>query len=241
MPEESAFACTRHLRVRTAERDLQKTFCCPEADTLPAEGPMYFAMRKMPLAPMLLTMLLSSCSPRDFLTRRLATDLIAASPAFRAEQQFQLRTGVVSNDDYLSPDYLALQHHGWISAANIRCPATLTPPPCWDITLTPLGVDTFQSLIAPGDAEKQSFTIPAARRELVAITGIAKQANAADVEFTWRWIPLNEVGAALFSSDSRYSSSVNFRSFDDGWRVVESASHHAEPLDDALKNSQLTK
>ena len=45
---------------------------------------------------------LSSCSPRDFLTRRLAGDLIAASDTFRASQRFQLRTGVISNQDYLS-------------------------------------------------------------------------------------------------------------------------------------------
>ena len=48
--------------------------------------------------------------------------------------------------------------------------------------LTPSGVDTFQSLIAPGDAENQFFTIPAARRELLAVTGIARQDNVADVE-----------------------------------------------------------
>ena len=59
-------------------------------------------------------LLLTSCSPRDFLTRRLAADLIATSDTFRIQQQFQLRLGVVANKDYLSPDYLALQHHGWI-------------------------------------------------------------------------------------------------------------------------------
>ena len=198
-------------------------------------------MRKLSIAAICLSSVLLSCSPRDFLTRRLASDLIAASPTFRATQQFELRTGVLSNDDYLSPDYLALQHHGWITATNTRCPAALTPSPCWDVTLTPYGVDTFQSLIAPGDAEKQSFAIPAARRELVAVTGIAKQGSAADVEFTWKWIPLNEVGAALFSSDQPHASTAIFRRYDDGWRVVESSSRHAEPLDDALKNSEPPK
>jgi hypothetical protein len=182
--------------------------------------------------------LLSSCSPRDFLTRRLATDLIASSNTFRAPQQFQLHTGVVSNKDYLSPDYLALQHHGWISGSNASCPPALAPPPCWDITLTPAGVDTFQNLIAPGEAEKQSFSIPAARRELVAITGIAKQGSSADVEFTWRWIPLNEVGAAIDSSELHYRTTALFRSYDDGWRLVESATHSSQPLDEALKNAE---
>ena len=116
-----------------------------------------------------------SCSPRDFLTRRLAADLIAASDTFRAPQHFQLRTGVISNEDYLSPDYLVLQHRGWISGTKAACPPALVPPPCWDVTLTPSGVDTFQSLIAPGEADKQLLNIPAVRRELIGVTGISKQ------------------------------------------------------------------
>jgi len=183
-------------------------------------------------------LLLTSCSPRDFLTRRLAADLIATSETFRTQQQFQFRIGVVPNKDYLAPDYLALQHHGWISATVSPCPPALAPPPCWDVTLTPSGVDTFQSLLAPGDADKQSFTIPAARRELVAITGIAKQGNAADVEFTWKWIPLNEVGAVLYSRETYHRSTAIFRCYDDGWRVLESSSHSGQPLDEALKNAE---
>jgi len=183
-------------------------------------------------------LLLTSCSPRDFLTRRLAADLIASSETFRTQQQFQFRIGVVPNKDYLSSDYLALQHHGWISATLSPCPPALAPPPCWDVMLTPSGVDTFQSLLAPGDADKQSFTIPAARRELVAVTGIAKQGNTADVEFTWKWIPLNEVGAVLYSRETHHRSTSIFRCYDDGWRVLESSSHSGQPLDEALKNAE---
>jgi hypothetical protein len=183
-------------------------------------------------------LLLTSCSPRDFLTRRLAADLIAASPTFRAQQHFQFRTGIISNQDYLSPDYLLLQHKGWISAIYARCPIALAPPPCWDVTLTPAGVDTFQSLIAPGDAEKPTLSIPAAHRDLIAVTGISKQGNVADVEFTWRWLPLNEVGAALYSTDAHYRSTAAFRNYDDGWRLVESPSRTNEPLNETLKNAE---
>jgi hypothetical protein len=183
-------------------------------------------------------LLLSSCSPRDFLTRRLAADLIAGSDAFRAPQQFPVRVGVVPNKDYLSPDSLVLQHHGWISAKAVACPAALAPPPCWDLTLTPSGVDTLQSLVAPGDAEKQTFSISAARRELVAITGIAKQGDVANVEFTWRWLPLNEVGAALFPGERSYSSNTTFRCYDDGWRLVQGAPRPPQTLDDALKDAE---
>ena len=181
---------------------------------------------------------LLSCSPRDFLTRRLAFDLIAGSETFRTQQQFQFRTGVISNKDYLSPDYLALQHHGWISATTAACPPALLPPPCWDLILTPAGVDTFQNLIAPDDAEKESFSIPAARRELIAITGIARQGNIADVEFTWRWIPLNEVGAVFYPGSIHYRSTTILRDYDDGWRLAQTASHPGQPLDEALKNAQ---
>src|SRR5208282_48904 len=65
-----------------------------------------------------LLLMLPSCSPRDYLTRRLAADLISASDTFKTPQQFVIQTGVISNKDYVSPEYLVLQHHGWISATT---------------------------------------------------------------------------------------------------------------------------
>jgi hypothetical protein len=185
-----------------------------------------------------LWVLLCACSPRNFITRRLAADLIASSDAFRAPQLFWLRTGVISNKDYLSPDYLVLQHRGWISGTKTACPAGLAPWPCWDVVLTPMGVDTFQALIAEDDRGKQYFSVPAARRELVAITGIIKQGKLADVEFNWKWVPLNEVGAAFYSADLSYKSTTSFRNYDDGWRLVASPVHSGQTLDDALKNAE---
>ena len=195
-------------------------------------------MQKKSILILVALLLLSGCSPRDVLSRRLAADLIAASETLKTPQQFVLQTGVVSNRDYLSPEYLVLQHHGWISASNARCPVDLTPPPCWDIVLTPSGVDTVRNLISEQDTTRPSFAVPAAKRELVEIVGISKQGNAADVEFTWKWIPLNEIGAALYSSDLRYKSTVGFRYFDDGWRVISSPVRSGQTLDDALKNAE---
>jgi hypothetical protein len=166
--------------------------------------------------------------------------LIAASDTFRATQSFQMRTGVLSNKDYLSPEYLALQRRGWISGTGASCPASQEPP-CMDVTLTPAGVDAFQTLIPPSEAEKQSVTLPAARRELLAVTGISKQGNVASVEFTWHWQPLNEVGAALYPSDLHYRSNAAFRAYDDGWRVIPGTAHPGQPLDDALKNAEPTQ
>ena len=197
-------------------------------------------MRKRSIAvPCLLcVLLLSACSPRDFLTRRLAADLIGASNSFKSPQQFWMRTGVVPNKDYLAPEYLQLQHHGWISATNAPCPPQLAPPPCWDVLLTPSGVDTIRNLISPDDANKPSFNVPVARRELLEITGISKQGNMADVDFTWRWVALNEVGAAIYPGEMHYRSTVGFRLYDDGWRVVQIAPYSGQTLDEALKNAE---
>jgi hypothetical protein len=195
-------------------------------------------MQKLSILALGMVCLLPSCSPRDFLTRRLAADLIVTSEIFRAQQQFEFRTGVISNENYLSPTYRALQHHGWIAATNAPCPPAKSPPLCWDVTLTPAGVDTLQSLIAPGDAERQSFTIPAAHRDLIAITGIAKQGNTAEIEFTWRWLPLNEVGAVLYPTSIHYRSTTILRNYDDGWRLVQNTPRPAQSLDEALKNPE---
>jgi hypothetical protein len=180
----------------------------------------------------------TACSPRDFLTRRLAAALIAGSDTFTVPQQFPLRTGPVSNRDFSSPQYLVLQHRGWIIGSATACPADVTPPPCFEVTFTPLGVDTFRDLIRGSETGKQIFNIPTARRELVSITGISKEGNLADVEFIWRWAPQNEVGSALNVGGLQYRSSVAVKHYDDGWRLVAgSAPRSGQSLDDALKNA----
>jgi hypothetical protein len=183
-------------------------------------------------------LLLTSCSPRDFLTRRLASDLILTSSEFQTPQRFTLQTGIVSNKDYAAPEYLVLQHHGWIFANSAPCTPGLAPPPCWDVLFTPSGVDTIRTVVSAEDSTKPSITIPTARRELVAITGIARQGSAADVEFTWKWIPLNEIGAALYSGDVHYKSIVGFRQYDDGWRVIDGTPRSGQSIDNALKNAE---
>jgi len=183
---------------------------------------------------------LTACSPRDYLTRRLATDLIAVSAEFQTQQRYTLQIGVVSNKDYPSPEYLVLQHHNWISANSAPCPAGITPPPCWDVILTPAGVETIRTIVSAEEAAKSTIRLPAARRELGAVTGITKQGSAAEVEFTWKWIPLNEVGAALYSGDLHYKSVVGFRQYDDGWRLQQGPPRSGQSVEDALKNAEPT-
>jgi hypothetical protein len=203
-------------------------------------GNTSISMRKLRIAFALgLLFFAIACSPRDFLTRRLASDLIASSDTFKSTQQFGFRTGVISNKDYISPEYLVLQRRGWITGATSPCPPDVTPAPCWQVALTPIGVETFHDLIPSGEADSQYFSVPVARRQLTEITGISKSGNAADVDFLWKWIPLNEVGAALYAGGVQYKSTVGFRQYDDGWRVIESGAPKSnQGLDDALKNSE---
>jgi hypothetical protein len=185
----------------------------------------------------LLCLALASCSPRDFLTRRLASDLIAASPAFQTPQQFTLQIGTIANKDYVSPEYIVLQQRGWITANKAPCSPGLSPP-CWDVLLTPSGVETVRSLVPAQEADKALLFIPVAKRQLLGVTGISKQGNVADVDFLWKWLPLNEVGGALYSGDLHYISTVGFRDYDDGWRIVHTAFRSGQSLDDALKNAE---
>ena len=196
------------------------------------------------LCPILLSLILlcpdMGCSPRDFLTRRLAADLISASEAFKAPQLFWLRTGIVSNKDFSSPDSMVLQRHGWIIGTEQKCPAGVAPPPCWDVVLTPLGVDTMRPLISSVLPDNGPIGIQVARRELLAISGISKAGNLAEVEFIWRWVSMNQVGAALYDSGVHYRSTVGFRGYDDGWRVVDQTVPGNQALDEALRNAQPT-
>ncbi|MGO8987112.1 MAG: hypothetical protein ACLQFM_20185 [Terriglobales bacterium] len=191
---------------------------------------------------LLLAVLLSlglACSPRDFLTRRLAADLISSSSGFSTPQLFSLRTGVVSNKDFSSPDSMVLQHRGWISGSEQACPPGVDPPPCWDVVLTPLGVGTVRPLISSAP-ENGPLSMQVARRELVGISGISKAGNFADVDFTWHWASINPVGAALYDSGVHYRSTVGFRSYDDGWRVVEQREPSNQSLDEALRDAKPT-
>ncbi|MFY9558916.1 MAG: hypothetical protein WAQ52_01660 [Terriglobales bacterium] len=193
------------------------------------------------LKTLLLAMVLCSalaCSPRDFLTRRLAADLISASDPFKAPQIFWLRTGIVSNKDFNSPDSLVLQRRGWIIGTQQKCPPGVEPPPCWDVVLSPAGVDIFRSLISESTRRGSLMPIRVARRELVDIIGVSKAGNFADVEFLWHWVAMNEVGSALYDSGVRYRSTVGFRSYDDGWRVQTEPPRNNQSLDDALRTAQ---
>src|SRR6266403_5933724 len=122
---------------------------------------------------LILLCLAPACSPRDFLTRRLAADLISTSDTFKAPQLFWLKTGIVSNQDFSSPDFVVLQRRGWIIGTEHKCPAGVEPLPCWDVLLTPLGVDTIRPLITralpDNGRDNGQIGIQVVRRELLRI------------------------------------------------------------------------
>ncbi len=179
-----------------------------------------------------------ACSPRDLLTRRLATDLIAGSDSFKTTQQFWLRTGIISNKDYSSSEYVTLRRRGWITGNNASCPPEIPAPPCWDMVITPLGVDALRDWVSATAASSQYISVPVAQRELLAVTGIHKNGSVADVDFQWRWAAVNEVGAALYAKNTEYNSTVGFVYYDDGWRVIEGSSpKNDQSLTEALKNT----
>lgn len=179
------------------------------------------------------------CSPRDFLTRRLAGDLIAASEEFKAPQLFSLRSGVYSNKEFNSPDIMVMKRRGWIvGTAQKQCPVGIQPPPCWDVVLSPLGVDAIRPLISTAMPSAGTVSLQTAYRQMDSISGISKAGNFADVEFLWHWASLNQVGAALYDSGVHYRSTVGFRKFDDGWKLVDKRLPANQSLENALKNAQ---
>ena len=180
------------------------------------------------------------CSPRDFLTRRLAADLISASETFKTPQMFWLKTGTLSNKEFNSPESMVLQRRGWIIGNEQKCPPGIEPPPCWDVVLSPVGVDTVRPLMTSEPPANNPIAIQVARRDLIGITGISKAGNSADVEFTWHWVSLNQVGAALYDGGVRYRSTVGFRGYDDGWRVVGETFRSNQTLDEGLRSAEPT-
>ncbi len=194
-------------------------------------------MLRSKLAIVLVLLSLTACSPRDFLTRRLATDLIAGAETFKTTQQFWLRTGVISNKDYASAEYVTLRRRGWITGNGVSCPPEIVSPPCWDVVITPLGVDALRDWVSATAASTQYISVPVAQRELVGVTGIHKNGSLADVDFQWRWAAVNDVGAALYARNTEYNSTVGFVHYDDGWRVIEGGPvRNIQPLSDALKS-----
>ena len=58
-------------------------------------------------------------------------------------------------------------------------PAEIAPAPCWDMVITPLGVDALRDWVSATAASSQYISVPVAQRELLAVTGIRKSGSFA--------------------------------------------------------------
>jgi len=94
-------------------------------------------------------------------------------------------------------------------------------PPTCKLVLTANGLKASASWkVDRRDGESiESVSIPVAKPELVEITGITEKDNEATATYTWRQKPINDIGEAMGYGKVEQGA-MQFRKFDDGWRVV---------------------
>jgi hypothetical protein len=100
---------------------------------------------------------------------------------------------LVYDDDPHGPLYNLLEKAGYVTLGKAAKGGTKAE-------VTPLGTETFSQI--PGFQKKaysdgsEKYTVPLAERELVAVSGVAKDPNSPHkwiVAYTWKWKP-NQVG-----------------------------------------------
>jgi len=127
------------------------------------------------------------------LSAQKASVIVTAALQQRAPAFIHFRTGPVkpSGDDQLDgPNYRLLEKAGIVKVAK---PAGGKV----EVTLTPQGEQLLAS-VAGCKKEKEadgtdSYEVPLAERQLVAIGNIATSGNSAIVDYTWKWTP-NQFG-----------------------------------------------
>jgi len=161
------------------------------------------------LALCLAALLLSLLLPPHFLTRRLAADLIAASDTFAAPQQFQLHTGIISNRTIsrrnLSCSSIVAGYRPPKPLVSCSCPAALL-----GYHAHPFRRGYFSKSHRPRRRRETILQHPRRPPRTRRHHRHRQTSQPCDVEFTWRWIPMNEVGAALYSADLHYQSTASF-------------------------------
>ena len=195
--------------------------------------------RKLPSS-LLLVGITVACSPRDFLTRRLATDLIAGSDSFKTHpailaangRDLQQRLHFARIRD-LAPARLDHGQRRCLSSRNC-CSAVLGHGDHSAGSGRPARL---------GFRDRSQFSIHqrASGTERTAGGHGHSQGRKswADVDFLWRWAAVNEVGAALYARNYRVQLHVGFVHYDDGWRVIEGGGlKGSQSLSEALKNAR---
>jgi hypothetical protein len=87
--------------------------------------------------------------------------------------------------------------------------------------LTEKGISEKKNWIPSSMSE--DYEVPLATRELLEITGIGELQGETgafvEVQYTWKWSPVNEVGTLMKLDEKTNAGSAAFRRFDDGWRL----------------------
>ena len=159
------------------------------------------------------TVSVQSPSKASELSRAKASELIRNSPVFNELKTEFLMTGVFAGVPG-SRVYPALESKGLI---HIERTGSWCP-----IALTERGKTESKNWrrTGPGNRGGDNWAIPAAKRELLEVTGVSQQPpNRAEVEFTWRWTSIGEIFELEEGEAGTHRGSVTCQLYDDGWRI----------------------
>jgi len=148
-----------------------------------------------------------------------AADLIAGSEGFRDAQQFWLRTGIMSNKT-IFPGLPGTRAPRLDFRIKHRLPFRHQSAPCWDVALTPNGVNIFHDLILRMP-ELHNISVCSGAKRTAGSDRHKPKRSAGGSGFSLEVDPAECRGAALYNENVEYISTAGFRQYDDGWRLIE--------------------
>jgi hypothetical protein len=163
------------------------------------------------------------------LSRSNASGLISEYPKFSEVLTGDVRLGEVYVMGVLGDDqriYEALKVAGYLQVANQANPLMHSA------NLTEKGKKAAAEWETGTSLAGKFYKVPYAKREIVEVTGISEpkeSGNTAQAKFTWRLVPLNDIGKAMSLDTKTIEGDAVLQKFDDGWRVVNIFGPGLEP------------
>jgi hypothetical protein len=171
--------------------------------------------------------ILTNCT--GHLNRSKAAGLISEYPKFSEVLTGDVRLGEVYVMGVLGDDqriYEALKAAGYLQVANQANPLMHSA------NLTEKGKKAAAEWETGSGLAGKFYKVPYAKREIVEVTGISEPkegGNTAQAKFTWRLVPLNDIGKAMSLDTKNVEGDAVLQKFDDGWRVVNIFGPGLEP------------
>lgn len=161
-----------------------------------------------------LPFLLVACAGTRHLSRDRAAEILGGAPFF--SEGYREIEVVVGPRAVFEPgemeEYQVLEKLGLVSIGRSELVST--------IEVTKLGRERVSRSQATASELHKRYFFRVAQRKLVTVTGVATgEQGQAQVEFTWTWKPINEIGRSLRADATTYQAMTRFRLFDDGWRI----------------------